>query len=70
MQFFYATIEHIRHGEAILTMTDQAGEWAGASLIQCRSGRREDLYEAGYTAASVNVRAKGGRLETYREIES
>lgn len=65
---FYGTIEYLPTGEAIVTLTDSDGEWSGACRIQCRSRRRDDLYEAGFTSASVNASGKGGRLESFREV--
>lgn len=63
---YYGTIEYIRHGEAIVTLTDSNGEWSGSGLICCRSGNEQALYEEGYKHASINAASKGGRLETFR----
>ncbi len=65
---FYGTIEYFRRTTAIVTLLDADGDWSGSSLVQCRSGRREDLYEAGYNAASVSAISKGGRLDRFRAI--
>lgn len=67
-RMYHGTIEHIRQGEAIVTLTDSCGEWCGSGLVQCRRGLRADLYELGYTAASRSAIGKGGRLETFREV--
>lgn len=61
---FYATVEFLSgQRAAILTLTDQAGEWAGSGRIEVRSGLRSDLYEEAYRQASFNAESKGGRLE-------
>ena len=61
---FYATIEFLSgQSAAILTLTDQAGEWAGSGRIEVRSGLHSDLYEEAYRQASLNAQSKGGRLE-------
>lgn len=67
---FYATVE-VLSGQraAILTLTDQAGEWAGSGRIEVRSGLRFDLYEEAYRQASVNALSKGGRLERFYVVE-
>jgi hypothetical protein len=67
MTKFTATIEFL-HGQsaAIVTLTDNRGEWSGSGRIQVRSGLRADLYEQGYTEASARAAAKGGTLEAYR----
>lgn len=66
MTKFYATVEFLsgQHA-AILTLTDQAGEWAGSGRIEVRSGLTRDLYEEAYRHASFNAAAKGGRLERF-----
>lgn len=67
---FWATIEYIRKGEAIVTLLDVSTgtpEWSGYSLVQVRSSLRADLYEAGYRLASANASWKGGRLDRYVE---
>lgn len=61
---FYATVEFLSgQSAAILTLTDQTGEWAGSGRIEVRSGLRADLYEEAYRQASLNAESKGGRLE-------
>lgn len=65
---FYATLEHIRSDEAIVTLFDADGEWSGAGLVQVKSCSKSDIYEEGYRMASVSARAKGGRIETYRVV--
>lgn len=67
---FYATIEFLGGQPAvILTLTNQAGEWAGSGRIELRSyvGRniRAALYEEAYRHASFNAHSKGGRLERF-----
>lgn len=66
---FYATIEFLSgQSAAILTLTNQAGEWAGSGRIEVRSGLRSDLYEAAYRQASFNAESKGGRLERFSVV--
>ena len=65
---FFATIEFLGRGRAIVALTDRNGEWAGAHRVEVRSGLRSDLYEAGYRSASVSALAHGGRLESYRAL--
>lgn len=61
---FYATVEFLSgQSAAILTLTNQAGEWAGSGRIEVRSGLQSDLYEEAYRQASLNAQAKWGRLE-------
>jgi hypothetical protein len=68
MNKYTATIEFLPdQGAAVVVLSDGAGEWSGASRIECRSGRPDDLYEAGYRAASLSAHFKGGRLERYME---
>lgn len=71
MNKYAATIEFlVDQGAAIIVLYDSAGQWSGASRIETRSGRREDLYEAGYTAASGAANSKDGRLERYMELDT
>jgi hypothetical protein len=66
---FYGTIEFLSgQRAAILTLTDQAGNWAGSGRIEVRSGLRSDLYEEAYRQASLNALSKGGRLERFSRI--
>jgi hypothetical protein len=65
---FSATVEFLRgQPAAIVTLTDEAGAWAGAGRVEVRSGRRYDLYEEAYRQASQSAQAKGGRLERFTE---
>lgn len=64
-----ATIEYVRHGEAVVTLSDTRGEY-GCTLVQCRSGARGDLYEAGYRLASLDATSRGGRLDAFTEVPS
>lgn len=64
-----ATIEYVRPGEAIVTLSDSCGEY-GCALVQCRSGNRSDLYAAGYHLADLDATSKGGRLDSFREVAS
>lgn len=64
---FWATIEYVRPGEAIVSLTDSSGEWAGGGIVAIRSRSRADLYEAGYVHASARAAAKGGSLDRYAE---
>jgi hypothetical protein len=67
---FYGTVEFLSgQSAAILTLTDQAGEWAGSGRIEVRSGLRADLYEEAYRQASFNATSKGGRLERFSVVE-
>lgn len=65
---YWGTIEYTNFGEAIVTLRDTKGRWAGAGRVQIRSGSRFDLYEQGYKVASLSAKAKGGRLTRYTEI--
>jgi hypothetical protein len=65
---FFATIEYLGNGSAIVSLTDRNGEWSGAHRISVRSGLRADLYEAGYRSASVSATAHGGRLESFHAV--
>lgn len=63
---FYGTIEFLSGQKAaILTLTNEAGEWAGSGRIEVRSGLKSDLYEEAYRQASLNAHSKGGRLERF-----
>lgn len=64
----WATIEFIRHGEAVIDVTATDGRWLGGGLIQVRSGRREDLYEEGYKHASVRASAHGLTLDRFAAV--
>jgi hypothetical protein len=61
---FNATIELLNNGQraAIITLTDERGEWAGSHRIT-----GANRYERGYSLASQEAALKGGRLETYRK---
>jgi hypothetical protein len=63
-----ATIAYLDNGEAVVSLSDEFREWQGGGLVACRSMHHADLYEIGYTFSSVTAAAKGGRLETFREI--
>lgn len=72
---FNATIEFLSGQKAaILTLTDSTGEWAGSGRIEtscgsiCGHSVKESLYDLGYTYACRSASAKGGRVETYREV--
>lgn len=66
---FYATVEFLSgQRAAILTLTNQAGEWSGSGRIEVRSGLQSDLYEEAYRQASVNASSKGGRLERFSVV--
>jgi hypothetical protein len=66
---FYATVEFLKgQSAAILELTDQQGDFAGAGRIEVRSGRRSDLYEEAYRQASLNASGKGGRLERFSVV--
>ncbi len=67
---FYGTVEFLSgQRAAILTLTNQAGDWAGSGRIEVRSDLRSDLYEEAYRQASFNASAKGGRLERFSVVE-
>lgn len=63
---FDATIEFVRPGTAILTLTDSRGEWSGSGTISVWSDSKDDLYEQGYIMACLSAKSKGGRIETYK----
>jgi hypothetical protein len=64
---FFATIEFLSGQKAaILTLTDQAGEWAGSGRVEGRD--RSAIYERAYTLASFNAQSKGGRLERFSRV--
>lgn len=66
---FYGTIEFLSgQRAAILTLTNEAGEWAGSGRIEVRSGLQSDLYEEAYRQASLNAHSKGGRLERFSVV--
>jgi hypothetical protein len=65
MENFWATIEYLNGHEAIITLTDSTGQWAGSGLIQCRMGGKQALYELGYIRASQSARSKGGQLDRF-----
>lgn len=62
---FYGVVEYISSTEALVTLRDAAGEWAGTGRVCCRRGGRSALYEEAYKVASQSASAKGGRLETF-----
>lgn len=71
MADFSGTIEFLGRGAAIVTLLDEKGGWSGSCRIEVRSRSRADLYEVGYTYASVNATSKGGRLGRFsREASS
>jgi hypothetical protein len=64
---FFATIEFLSGQQAaILTLTDQTGEWAGSGRVEGRT--RSDIYERAFTLASLNAQSKGGRLERFSRV--
>jgi hypothetical protein len=64
----WATIEFLPgQCAAIVELHSTTGEWAGGGRVECRSGRRSDLYELGYDTASMRARAKGGALDRFSE---
>jgi hypothetical protein len=72
---FFGTIEFLSGQKAaIVTLTDSSGEWSGSGRIEtscgsiCGHSVKESLYELGYKYLSLSASAKGGRLETYREV--
>ena len=69
MNKFNATIEFFS-GKAIVTLYDADGEWSGGGLVEVKTRAKRDLYEAGYKVASLNASSKGGRLETFREVQA
>lgn len=65
---FYATIEFLSgQSAAILTLTDQAGEWAGSGRVEGRT--RSTIYERAYALASLSAQGKGGILERFSRLE-
>lgn len=66
---FYATIEFLSgQRAAILTLTNQAGEWAGSGRVEGRD--HSNIYERAYTLASLSAQSKGGRLERFSRVAS
>lgn len=66
---FFATIEFLSgQRAAILTLTNETGEWAGSGRIETRSGLRSDIYEEAYRQACLNAQSKGGRLERFSVV--
>ncbi len=66
MTKFTATLELLQgQNAAIITLTDEHGEWAGSGRIE---GRHSALYEIGYIHAARSAACKGGTLETYRVL--
>lgn len=64
---FFATLEFLRgQHAAILTLTDQAGEWAGSGRVEGRT--KSDIYERAYTLASINAQSKCGHLERFSRV--
>lgn len=72
MPKFFATIEFLfSQSAALVSLTDEAGEFAGAGRIElprCFWGLREALYMEGYRLASVTASSKGGRLERFTAV--
>ena len=70
MTKFNATIEYLTNqNAAIVTLTDERGDWSGSGRIEARiTSRKSDLYEIGYIHASRSAACKGGTLETYRVL--
>ena len=59
---FDATLEFVAGQKAAtLTLTDQNGEWAGASRVEGRN--HSEIYDRARRLASLNSEFKGGRLE-------
>lgn len=66
---FYATVEFLSgQRAAILTLTNEAGEWSGSGRIEVRSGLQFDLYEEAYRQASLRAQSHGGRLERFSVV--
>lgn len=73
MILFNGTIEYINGQKAaIIELTTNDGEWSGGGRIELPHAPAEHLkawlYEEGYRQLSLNAKAKGGRLETYKRI--
>ena len=74
---FFGTIEFLLDQRAaIVSLTDAAGDFAGAGRIDLRhrafestSDLRSRLYEVGYIHASRSAIAKGGRLERFTDVD-
>jgi hypothetical protein len=69
---YTATFEYL-HGppsRGVVTILDSNGNFAAAGRIECKSGRVAELYELGYTYASLTVKAKGGVLDRYSHYET
>lgn len=69
MNKFNATIEFLSGQKAaIITLTDNNGEWSGSGRIDLPRGSKADLYELGYVRASQSAAIKGGTIETYKAV--
>jgi len=69
MTRYNATIEHLPgQRAAIITLETTKGEWAGAQRINLPRSSKSDLYEFGYTTASISASGKGGTLDSYRAV--
>lgn len=65
---YYGTIEFLSgQSAAILSLTDQRGEWAGSGRVEGRT--RSEIYERAYVLATLNATSKGGRLERFSSVE-
>jgi hypothetical protein len=67
---YWATIEFVSgQRAAVVVLTDERGEWAGAHRIdlpRCPLAQlRDSLYDAGYRSASASAHAKGGTLDRF-----
>jgi hypothetical protein len=64
---FFATIEFLSgQRAAILTLTNEAGEWAGSGRVEGRD--KSNIYERAYGLASLSAQSKGGRLERFSRV--
>lgn len=73
MNKFSATVEFLSdRPAAIVTLTDDNGEWSGGGIVELprcpRAHLRASLYEAAYIDAGARAIGKGGRLERFSEV--
>jgi len=68
---FNGTIEYIKGQKAAIIELTLDQEWCGGGRIELSGcGCSCCLYEEGYRQLSMSARYKGGRLETYKEIQN
>jgi hypothetical protein len=64
---FFATIEFLSGQKAaILTLTNEAGKWAGSGRVE--GCDHSNIEERAYVLASLTAQSKGGRLERFSRV--